>query len=103
MKIAVLGAGVIGISTAYELSNRGFDVTVIERNNLPAMETSFANAGLIATGHAFAWNSPELFYELLKPNSNAHSAFKINWSLSPQLLKWGLQFLKNCSKMRLVK
>ena len=83
MKIAVLGAGVIGISTAYELSNRGFDVTVIERNNLPAMETSFANAGLIATGHAFSWNSPELFYELFRPNSNAISAFKINWSLSP--------------------
>ena len=48
MKIAVLGAGVIGISTAYELSNRGFDVTVIERNNLPGMETSFANAGTAA-------------------------------------------------------
>jgi len=102
MKIAVLGAGIIGISTAYELSKRGFDVTVIERNSLPAMETSFANAGLIATGHAFSWNSPKLFYELLRPNSNANSAFKINWSLSPPLLKWGLQFLRNCSKSKFI-
>ena len=102
MKIAVLGAGIIGVSTAYELANRGFDVIVIERNNLPAMETSFANAGLIATGHAFAWNSPKLFYELLRPISNVHSAFKINWSISPPLLKWGLQFLRNCSKLKFI-
>lgn len=102
MKIAVLGAGIIGISTAYELSKRGFDVTVIERNNLPAMETSFANAGLIATGHAFSWNSPELFYDLFRPNSKAHSAFKINLSPSPQFLKWGLQFLRNCSTSKFI-
>jgi len=102
MEITVLGAGVIGISTAYELACRGHKVTVIEQNSGPAQETSFGNAGLIATGHAFSWNSPNLISNVLKPNSNAKSAFKIKWSLSPELYKWGIKFLLNCSKKKFI-
>jgi D-amino-acid dehydrogenase len=102
MEIAVLGAGVIGISTAYELACRGHNVSVIDQNTGPALETSFGNAGLIATGHAFSWNSPKLLTNLLKPNSKVKSTFKINWSLSPELYKWGIQFLLNCSNKKFI-
>jgi D-amino-acid dehydrogenase len=55
MKIAVLGAGVIGVTTAYELARDGHEVTVIERLPEAAAETSFANAGLFSPGHAYTW------------------------------------------------
>ena len=63
MHILILGAGVIGITTAYELLKAGHEVTIIDRQPSPAMETSFKNGGLIAPGGgvlrlsrwAFAW------------------------------------------------
>ena len=58
MKIAVLGAGIAGITTAYELNRDGHEVTVIEREAEPAAFTSYANAGLFAPAHAYAWSSP---------------------------------------------
>src|SRR5439155_1641950 len=58
MKIVVLGAGVIGVTTAYYLARAGHMVTVVDRQPKVAQETSFANAGLIAPGHAASWASP---------------------------------------------
>mgnify|MGYP001293673472 CR=1 FL=1 len=102
MKIAVLGAGIIGISTAFELAKSGFNVTVFDKNSGPAEETSFANAGLIAPGHAFSWNSPNLLLNLIKPQANANSAFKIKFPPSLKLTNWGLKFLKNCSNSKFI-
>ncbi len=59
MKAVVLGAGLVGVTTAYELLSDGWDVTVIDREDGPARFTSFANAGLFAPGHAYAWSSPQ--------------------------------------------
>ena len=58
MKALVLGAGIVGITTAYELNRDGYDVTVIDREAEPASFTSYSNAGLFAPGHAYAWYSP---------------------------------------------
>ena len=60
MHILILGAGVIGVSTAYELLKDGHDVTIIDRQSAPAMETSFKNGGLIAPGHSFAMDSVKI-------------------------------------------
>jgi D-amino-acid dehydrogenase len=57
VKIAVIGGGITGVTTAYALSQRGFDVTLFERHRYPAMETSFANGGQLSASHAEAWNS----------------------------------------------
>ena len=54
----VLGAGVIGVACAWYLAKDGHRVTVIDRQAKPAAETSFANAGLVAPGHALTWASP---------------------------------------------
>ena len=59
MKVLVMGAGVIGVTTAYCLLKDGHEVTVVERNDGAAEETSANNAGLIAPGHAYAWASPK--------------------------------------------
>ena len=58
MKAIVLGAGIVGITTAYELNREGHDVTVIDREALPASFTSYGNAGLFAPAHSYAWSSP---------------------------------------------
>lgn len=56
--IAVIGAGVTGVTTAYALVRRGFSVTIIERHRYPAMETSYANGGQLSASHAEVWNHP---------------------------------------------
>ena len=66
MKVLVMGAGVIGVTTAYCLLKDGHEVTVVERNDGAAEETSANNAGLIAPGHAYAWASPKAPAMLLK-------------------------------------
>ena len=66
MRILILGAGVIGVTTAYELVKAGHDVTVIDRKPEPALETSYGNAGLIAPGHSYAWTTPKLPRNLFK-------------------------------------
>lgn len=58
MKIAILGAGVIGVTTAHYLARQGHEVTVIDRQSGPALETSFANAGEISPGYSSPWAAP---------------------------------------------
>lgn len=58
MKVLILGSGVIGTTTAYYLAKAGHDVTVIERRNGPALETSYANAGEVSTGYSAPWAGP---------------------------------------------
>ena len=60
MHILILGAGVIGVPTAYELLRADHDVTVLDRKPEPELETSYGNAGLIAPGHTYAWTTPKL-------------------------------------------
>ena len=55
--IAVIGAGITGVTTAYELATRGYAVTVYDRNRYPAMETSFANGGQLSASNAEVWNN----------------------------------------------
>ncbi|WAJ26992.1 D-amino acid dehydrogenase [Antarcticirhabdus aurantiaca] len=64
--IAVIGAGITGVTTAYQLLARGFDVTLFERHNSAAMETSFANGGQLSASNAEVWNHPATFLKGIK-------------------------------------
>jgi D-amino-acid dehydrogenase len=66
MRAVVLGGGVIGVSTAYYLARAGHDVTVVERQAGPGLETSFANAGEISPGYSSPWAAPGLPLKALK-------------------------------------
>jgi len=98
--IVILGAGVMGVTTAYYLAKAGREVTVIDRQPEAAAETSFANAGLIAPGHSNAWASPRAPMILLRSLWRDDTAlrFRIRWD--PALWRWGLQFLANCTAER---
>tara|TARA_B100000315_G_scaffold259396_1_gene315267 strand:- start:2086 stop:3330 length:1245 start_codon:yes stop_codon:yes gene_type:complete len=103
MKILILGSSVIGITTAYELQKDGHEVTVIDRQPKPAMETSYANAGLIAPGHAFSWAAPGMPSNLFKSIYRKDQVFRFRSNLNPQLLRWGWQFFKECTKTRSIR
>ena len=64
--IAVLGAGVVGVTTAWYLRQAGYDVTVIERESASGMQTSFANGGQISVSHATPWANPAAPMKALK-------------------------------------
>jgi D-amino-acid dehydrogenase len=97
MKVIVMGAGVVGATTAYYLAKDGHEVTILDRQDKPAMETSFQNAGLLAVAHAFAWASPRAPKVLLRSlwDKNAALIFRLNLDLRMYL--WSAKFLRNCS------
>jgi D-amino-acid dehydrogenase len=98
--IVVLGAGVMGVTTAYYLAKAGREVTVIDRQPEAAAETSFANAGLIAPGHSNAWASPRAPMILLRSLWRDDTALRFRLRWDPALWRWGLQFLANCTAER---
>jgi len=100
MKAIVLGAGVVGITTAYYLAKAGHQVTVVDRQKEAAGETSYANAGLIAPGHSFTWNSPRAPKLLLQSIFRRDLAYRMHFSLDPHFWIWGLKFLGACSAAR---
>ena len=96
MKIIVLGAGVIGITTAYFLAQDGHEVEVIDRQSGAAMETSFSNAGMITPGHAYTWASPRAPKLLLQSLFRNDAALKFRFRLDPAMWAWALKFLREC-------
>jgi D-amino-acid dehydrogenase len=100
MRVVVLGAGVVGVTTAYELARDGHEVTVIERLAEPASETSFANAGLVAPGHSYTWSSPRAPGILWRSLFDRSQALRFRPNLDPRLWSWTLRFLRNCTAER---
>lgn len=99
-KALVLGAGIVGVTMAYELWRDGHDVTVIDREAGAAEFTSFGNAGMIAPGHAYAWASPASPKILLKSLWRNDQALRLKPSLDPAFVKWMWKFWGQCSAER---
>ncbi len=100
MKILVLGAGVVGVTTAYELLRDGHEVSVIERHPSAANECSLANAGLVAPGHALAWASPKVPAILLRSLYRDDQAFRFRLRADPHFWRWSIRFLGECTAAR---
>ena len=100
MKVAVLGAGVVGVASAWYLSKAGHEVTVIDRHDAAGMETSFANGGQISVSHAEPWANPSAPLKVLQwlAREDAPLLFR----LRPELRQWvwGLSFLRECLPAR---
>ena len=98
MRVIVLGAGVIGVTTAYYLARQGADVVVIDRQRGPGMETSFANAGELSYGMSSPWAAPGIPMKALKWLFMRHRPLFIWPLISPTMWKWCLQLLMNCNE-----
>jgi len=100
MHVLVLGSGVIGVSSAWYLSRAGFDVTIVDREPGPALETSFANAGQISPGYAAPWAAPGVPLKALKWLFSRDAPLLIRPGLDPRQYLWLLQMLRNCTAKR---
>src|SRR5262249_16603961 len=100
MKVLVLGGGIIGVTTAWMLAKDGHEVSLVERHSEPAEGASFANAGLVAPGHAYVWSSPPAPLILLKSLYTQDQALRFRPSLDPHLWTWSYAFLRECTVER---
>ncbi len=100
MKVIVLGAGLLGVTSAYFLRQQGHEVTVVDRQASPAAETSFANGGQISVSHAEPWANPSAPLKVLQwlGKEDAPLLFRIRADMRQWL--WGLQFLRECTPAR---
>jgi D-amino-acid dehydrogenase len=98
MKVLVLGSGVIGTTAAYYLAKAGHEVEVVDRQNGPALETSFANAGEVSPGYSAPWAGPGIPVKAIKWMLMTHSPLVIWPLLDPAMWRWGLAMLANCTE-----
>ena len=98
MKVAILGSGVIGVTSAWYLSQAGHEVTVIDRQQGPAMETSFANAGEISPGYASPWAAPGIPLKALRWLFMQHAPLILRPQLDLSMLRWLTAMLANCNE-----
>src|SRR5947208_414399 len=88
MRVAVIGAGIVGVTTAYELAVDGHEVTVYERRGSVAAETSFANAGVIAPGYVTPWAAPGMPGKVLRSLWQRHAPVHLHARLDAQMIAW---------------
>jgi D-amino-acid dehydrogenase len=100
MRVVILGSGVIGVTSAYYLARAGHDVTVLDRQPGPALETSFANAGQISPGYASPWAAPGIPLKAMKWMLQRHSPLAIKPDGTRFQLAWMWHMLRNCTSER---
>ena len=100
MHVIVLGSGVIGVTTAYYLARCGAQVTVVDRHEGAALDTSFANAGQVSPGYSTPWGAPGIPLKALKWMFQRHTPLSMRWDGSWFQLQWMMAMLRNCSPQR---
>jgi D-amino-acid dehydrogenase len=100
MRVLILGGGVIGVTSAWYLAAAGHDVTVVERREDVALETSFANGGQISVSHAEPWANPSAPLQFLKWLGREDAPLLWRMRADPAQWAWGLRFLLQCGRHR---
>ncbi len=96
MKIAIIGAGIIGVTTAYELAADGHEVHVFERHSSACEESSFANAGVVAPGYVTPWAAPGMPSKILQYLFQKHAPIRVKLPFQHGELAWLRQWLGAC-------
>ncbi|EFG82959.1 D-amino acid dehydrogenase [Novacetimonas hansenii] len=97
MKVIILGAGVVGVTTAWYLARQGHEVEVIDRQPAAAMETSFANAGQVSPGYSAPWAGPGLPLQVLKWMCSSASPMIVRPRIDFAMFGWMMEVLRNCN------
>ncbi|OYW88880.1 MAG: D-amino acid dehydrogenase, partial [Pseudomonadales bacterium 32-61-5] len=98
--IAVIGGGITGITTAYALAKRGFDVTLFEKHRYAAMETSFANGGQLSASNAEVWNHWSTILKGMKWMLKSDAPLLVNPKPSWHKLSWFAEFIASIPQYR---
>ena len=101
--VTVLGAGVVGVATAYAAVRRGLSVRLVDRASGPALGTSFANGAQLSYVYTDALGSPALWKHLPQLLLGLDPVFRMHWLFDPDSLKWGLAFLRRSEERRVGK
>jgi D-amino-acid dehydrogenase len=96
VRVAVIGAGIVGVTTAYELALAGHETTVFERRNSVAAETSFANAGVLAPGYVTPWAAPGMPGKVLRHLFSTHAPVRLGGINAAKQLPWIWQWWRAC-------
>ena len=100
MKVIVLGAGIVGVTSAYQLARAGHEVTVVDRQPGPALETSFANAGEVSFGYCSPSAAPGIPMKAMKWLFMQHAPLILRPKVDMAMLSWMAQMLRNCTSAR---
>ncbi|MCO5099490.1 MAG: D-amino acid dehydrogenase [Burkholderiaceae bacterium] len=100
MKALVVGAGVVGVTTAWFLNRQGFEVVVVDRGQEPASETSFANGGQISVSHAEPWANPKALRRALRWLLRADAPLRLRLRADPRQWTWLARFVRECTRER---
>jgi D-amino-acid dehydrogenase len=100
MRVVVIGAGILGLATAWYLRRAGAEVVVLERRSGPGLETSFGNGALQHPSYVEPWNAPGVGREVLRSIGRSNAALMLRLSALPSLAAWGLRFLRNATPAR---
>ncbi|GGX93015.1 D-amino acid dehydrogenase 1 [Litchfieldella qijiaojingensis] len=100
MKVLVLGSGVVGVTSAYYLARQGHEVTVVDRQSSPAMETSYGNAGQVSFGFSSPWAAPGIPQKAVKWMFQEHAPLKIQPKMDPPMARFMMQMFGNCTPER---
>lgn len=100
MKVIVLGAGIIGVTTAYQLARSGHEVIVVDRQPGPALETSYANAGEVSFGYCSPWAAPGIPMKAVKWLFMQHAPLILRPKVDMAMISWLVQMLRNCTSAR---
>ncbi|ATJ83090.1 D-amino acid dehydrogenase [Halomonas beimenensis] len=100
MKVLILGSGVVGVTSAYYLARQGHEVTVVDRQPSPAMETSYGNAGQVSFGFSSPWAAPGIPRKAVKWMFQEHAPLKIQPKMEPTMARFMLKMFGNCNAER---
>ena len=98
--VVVVGAGLLGISTAWELLGRGWEVTLLEAGESVALATSHANGGLLTRAMSDPWNAPGVHRSLVTALLGSNESMTVRASVLPSLWSWGLRFMRSSTRLR---
>jgi D-amino-acid dehydrogenase len=96
MRIAIVGAGIIGVTTAYELAIDGHEVVVFERHGAAALGSSFANAGVVAPGYVTPWAAPGMPGKVARYLFSRHAPVRVRWPVGLDEIRWMSQWRDAC-------
>ena len=94
MAVVVLGAGAVGVATAWYLSKAGHDVTVVERQEAAALETSWGNGGVIHASEVEPWSQPGMPLKIVKWLGKENAPLLLRYGAIPHMWRWGLAFAR---------
>ncbi len=95
--LIVIGAGVVGLASAYAAARRGRSVLLVDRNDGPALGTSFANGAQLSYAYTDAMAGPATWRQLPEMAFGRDGPFRTRWSADPDFLRWGIAFLRQAT------